>query len=548
MLAEEQAALRRVATLVARGVAPEEVFAAVAEEVGHVMPIEYQHLGRFEPDGMVTYVAARGPVEGLVPAGTRLPVGGDNVTTRVFETGRPARTDYSNPASPIGAVAMERSIRWSVGAPITVEGRRWGVMIVSSTLEQPPPDTEQRLTQFMELLATAIANAESRASLARLAEEQAALRRVATLVARGAAPEEVFTAVAAEVGRVVSVDFQHLGRYEPGGMVNYLAAAGRAQGRVPPGTTVPLGGENVATRVFETGRPARTDFSAPSGPIADLARERDVRWGVGAPVIVDGHLCGVMVVSSTVEHPPPPDTEQRLTQFMELLAMAIANAESRAALAASRARIVAAADESRRRIQRDLHDGAQQRLVHAVIGLKLAWRALNNGDANAIELVAEALRHAERANGELRELADGILPAALTRDGLRGGLDALVLRIPLPVTAQVSVERLPASVEATAYFIVSEALTNVLKHAHADHASVTVHTEDRRLQVEICDDGIGGADPKQGSGLIGLSDRVEALGGTLELTSPTGGGTTLLIQLPVEQPTGTRARSRFVAD
>jgi signal transduction histidine kinase len=171
-------------------------------------------------------------------------------------------------------------------------------------------------------------------------------------------------------------------------------------------------------------------------------------------------------------------------------------------------------------------------------------QALNRGDANAVELVAEALDHTEEANAELRELAHGILPAALTDTGLRGGLDALVSRIPLPVTVHVSVERLPAGVEATAYFIVSEALTNVLKHANANHAVVTVHAEDRRLQVEIGDDGIGGADPQRGSGLIGLSDRVEALGGTLQLTSPSGRGTTLLIRLPIEEATSNRPAQR----
>jgi len=373
-----------------------------------------------------------------------------------------------------------------------------------------------------------------------LAEEQAALRRVATLVARGVAPEEVFAAVAAEVGRVVPVEYQHLGRFEPDGMVNYVAARG---GLMPVGTRLPLGGDNVTTRVFETGRPARTDYSNPASPIGAIAMERSIRWSVGAPIIVEGRRWGVMVVSSTLEQ-PPPDTEQRLTQFMELLGTAIANAESRAALAASRARVVAAADESRRQIRRDLHDGAQQRLVHAVIALKLARRALNDGDANAFELVTEALRHAEEANAELRDLAHGILPAALTSDGLRGGLDALVSRIPLPVTVHVSVERLPVSAEATAYFIVSEALTNVLKHAHANQAMVNIHVEDRLLQVEICDDGIGGADPQRGSGLVGLSDRVEALGGTLNLTSPTGRGTTLLIHLPVEEATSSRPAQR----
>jgi len=545
VLAEEQAALRRVATLVARGVTPEEVFAAVAEEVGRVMPVEYQHLGRFEPDGMVNFVAARGSGEGLLPVGTRLPLGGDNVTTRVFETGRPARTDYANPAGPIDAIAMERSIRWSVGTPIIVEGCRWGVMIVSSTKEQPPPDTEQHLTQFMELLATAIANADSRAGLARLAEEQAALRRVATLVARGVPPEEVFAAVVEEVEQLLGSDTAAMIRFESDGTRTVIAISGRQTHLFPVGQRVELGGRNVSTLVFETGRPARLDsYADASGSLGVTLRENGMRRAVGAPILVEGRLWGAMIAGSVAEHPLPAGTETRLVSFTELVATAVANAESRAALAASRARIVAAADASRRQIRRDLHDGAQQRLVHTVIGLKLASRALDRGDANATELVAEALRQAEEANSELRELAHGILPAALTDTGLRGGLDALVSRIPLPVTVHVSVERLPAGVEATAYFIVSEALTNVLKHANANHAVVTVHAEDRRLQVEIGDDGIGGADPQRGSGLIGLSDRVEALGGTLQLTSPSGRGTTLLIRLPIEEATSNRPAQR----
>jgi signal transduction histidine kinase len=187
----------------------------------------------------------------------------------------------------------------------------------------------------------------------------------------------------------------------------------------------------------------------------------------------------------------------------------------------------------RRRIERDLHDGAQQRLVHAVIVLKLALGALKQGDADAHELVAEALRQAEQANAELRELAHGILPAALTRGGLRAGVEALVSRVSLPVTLGVSVGRLPADVEATAYFVISEALTNVVKHASADRATVTVEAEQGALRVEIRDDGIGGTDPAKGSGLVGLNDRIEALGGTLEVTSPAGSGTTLLIEIPL---------------
>jgi signal transduction histidine kinase len=218
------------------------------------------------------------------------------------------------------------------------------------------------------------------------------------------------------------------------------------------------------------------------------------------------------------------------------VATAIANAESRAELAASRARIVAAADQSRRRIERDLHDGAQQRLVHAVIVLKLALRALSQADADAGELVAEALRHAEHANSELRELAHGILPAALTRGGLRAGVEALVSRTSLPVSVDVSVERLPAGVEATAYFVVSEALTNVVKHARATEAKVTARTEHGELQVEVRDDGVGGAQGGPGTGLGGLEDRVSALDGHLIVDSPPGHGTRVRALLPTPNP------------
>jgi signal transduction histidine kinase len=249
--------------------------------------------------------------------------------------------------------------------------------------------------------------------------------------------------------------------------------------------------------------------------------------------MVEGRVWGVIAAGSVLEQPLPADTESRLMQFTELVATAVANAESRAALAASRARIVAAADHSRREIERDLHDGAQQRLVHAVIVLKLALRALSNGDATAGELVAEALRHAEEANSELRELAHGILPAALTRGGLRAGVEALVSRVSLPVSVDIVVERLPAGVEATAYFVVSEALTNVVKHACAEGAGVTARAEGGELRVEVRDDGIGGASGGDTTGLGGLEDRVSALGGRLVLESPPGGGTRVCALLPV---------------
>ena len=229
----------------------------------------------------------------------------------------------------------------------------------------------------------------------------------------------------------------------------------------------------------------------------------------------------------------PPDTEARFASFIELLAMAIANAEGRVALAASRARIVAAGDESRRRIERDLHDGAQQRLVHAVIVLKLALAELPDGEQDVRELVTEALHNAEQANSELRELAHGILPAALTRGGLRAGVEGILSRLSLPVNVDLRVERLPDGIEATAYFVISEALTNVVKHAEASAAEVTASVQDGMLRLEVRDDGIGGARGGHGTGLGGLEDRVAALDGQFLVESPTGGGTRVLVLLPL---------------
>jgi signal transduction histidine kinase len=361
--------------------------------------------------------------------------------------------------------------------------------------------------------------------------EQAALRRVATLVARGVPPEEVFAAVVTEVGQLLAVDLATLGRYEPDGTLTFVASLGNAPKPFPAGSRRRLGGNNLHTDVFDTGRPARLDrySEKSSGPLGVGVREAGIRSSVATPIMVEGRLWGVSAAGSTREQTLPADTEARLGSFTELVATAIANAESRAALAASRARIVAAADESRRRIERDLHDGAQQRLVHAVIVLQ----ALSNGNANAGELVAEALRHAEQANSELRELAHGILPAALTPGGLRAGVNGLVSRVSMPVSVEVSVGRLPAGVEATAYFVVSEALTNVVKHARASCAEVSVRLDSGELRVELCDDGVGGARGDDGTGLGGLADRVSALDGRLVLESPPGGGTRLYARLPV---------------
>jgi signal transduction histidine kinase len=548
-LAEEQAAVRRVATLVAHGTLPEEVFAVVVEEVVQLLRADLAIMGRYDADGTVTSVARSGGADDHLPVGSRRKLGGDNLGTIVFETGLPARADhYRDRASgPIGSAVHEAGIRSSVAAPIRVEGRLWGLIAAGASGEEPlPGDTEARLASFTDLLATAVANADSRAALARLAEEQAALRRIATLVAHGMRQDDLFAVVTAEVGRLLPAEYAHLGRYEPDGTLVVVGTWDDGAGtHLPVGRRQGVGGRNLATSVFETGRSARMDdYASASGPLGIAAHERGIRSAVGTPIIVEGRVWGVAIAGVRSEQPLAEEAEARLGSFTDLVATAIANGESRSALAASRARLVAAGDESRRQIERDLHDGAQQRLVHAVIMLKLARRALSDGYANAGELMAEALSHAEQAQVELRELAHGILPAALTRGGLRAGVESLVSRVSLPVNVDVSVARLPAGVEATAYFVISEALTNAVKHAGADRADVLARFEDGELRVEVRDGGVGGAQGGDGTGLGSLRDRVSALDGRFELDSPPGDGTRVCAFLPVSDQSELAAASR----
>jgi signal transduction histidine kinase len=535
LLAEEQAALRRVATLVARGAPPEEVFAAAVEEVGRVLPVDLVSMGRYEPDPAITYLTSWGTPGDFLPIGRPLRLGGKNLSTIVFETGRPARLDtYGDASGPVGRAVREGGVRSAAGTPIIVEGRLWGMMAAgSSGMEPLPADTEARLASFTELLATAIANVDSRAGLARLVEEQAALRRVATLVARGAPPEDLFAAVVEELGRVFPMESVAMARYESDDTMTVVGISDHLADSFPVGGGWPVLGKNVSTIVLETGRPARLDTYGDAAGRLDIAiHERGLTSAVGAPIVVEGRVWGVMILAST-EQPLPADAEARLASFTELVATAIANAEARAEVAAWRARIVAATDEERRRVVRDLHDGAQQRLVQTIITLKMASRALQHVNESAAELVAEALDNAEQANVELRELAHGILPAVLTRGGLRAGVDALRARLDLLVRIDIPDERYPSEIEASAYFIVAEALTNVVKHSRAERADVKTSVEDGELRIEVRDYGVGGADP-QGHGLLGLADRVTAFGGQVGIHSPLAGGTrvTAIIPLP----------------
>jgi signal transduction histidine kinase len=370
--------------------------------------------------------------------------------------------------------------------------------------------------------------------LQRLAAEQAALRRVATLVAQDAPPDMLFGAVAAEVGTLFGADYTGMIRYEPGGThVTTMAtwAAADEHPPVPPRSRIVPG--DPTTMVAETGKPARVDdWADVPGPIAEFVRrELGVTSSVGSPIVVNGTLWGALALH-TKGSPLPPDTESRLLDFTELLGTAVANADSRDQLTASRARLVTEADQARRRVVRDLHDGAQQRLVQTILTLRMAQQALEPDSDQAAALLAEALTHVQQANTELRELAHGILPAVLAEGGLRSGISAIVSRLDLPVEVHVPSQRFPAEIEASAYFVVAEALTNVVKHAHAGRAQVRACLADGMLRVEVRDDGIGGADPA-GHGLVGLADRVTALGGQLVIESPDSGGTLLAAKLPV---------------
>jgi PAS domain S-box-containing protein len=538
-LAEEQAALRRVATLVARGVPPTEMLDAVCEEVDRLLAADSTRMLRYEPDGTATVLATHGEIGDLTPAGTRLKLEGEETAAAlVLRTGRPARVkSYEGTPGSMAALVHALGFRNGVAAPISVEGRLWGVIASGWKRHEPPSaHAENRIAEFTTLVATAIANADSRAELRQLADEQAALQRVATLVARGVSPTEVLDAVAAEVARLLGADWGGVHHCEPDGMVTVLASRGKLASDIPVGRRTTLDSEGIVASVLKTGRPCRMEANDyTSGPSAIRRRELGIRCAVGAPIVVEGRPWGVMTASWTGEDAlPADDVEGRMAGFTELVGTAIANAESQAQLSASRARVVAATAEERQRVVRDLHDGAQQRLVHAVINLKLALREQEPGNEPLHELLVEALGHAEQANSELRELAHGILPAVLTSGGLRAGAEALVSRNSLPVTVDVSRERLAPAIEATAYFVVSEALTNAVKHSAASRAEVKAHVDDGLLRVEIRDDGVGGADASQGSGLTGLRDRVEALGGTIEIASPRGSGTSVLVEIPIK--------------
>jgi signal transduction histidine kinase len=544
-LADEQAALRRVATLVARGVPPAVIFTAVSDEVDGLFGCGAGVM-RFEHDGpgIVVVGASKSIVARTsrpgapgVPMGRWSPLEDGMASTEVYRTGRSARVDardWGSLEGPMRELTVSLGLDSSVASPITVDGHLWGTMNVAAD-EPLPAGTEERLERFSDLVASAIANAESREAVRRLADEQAALRRVATLVARGVAPSEIFNAVSDEVSQLLGTDSAYVGQFDADGPSIIAAGVATSVTAVDLGARWALDDSMSTAAVFRTGQAARVDgadYSAVDAPVGALAQRLGTSCAVSSPIIVDGRLWGA--VSVAARNPLPLDAEERLEKFTDLVATALANAEAREEVAASRRRIVAASDEARRRIERNLHDGTQQRLVT----LGLAARAAEANVPPALHDLRAELSHLATGLGdavaELQEVSRGIHPANLSERGLTPALRTLVRRSPLPVDLDITVEdRLPEPIEVAAYYVASEALANAAKHAQASHVEVSLSRDDGEVLLSIRDDGVGGADAVRGSGLVGLTDRVEALGGTVDVRSTPGDGTRITAVLPL---------------
>ena len=535
-VAAGQAALGRVATLVAEAVPPGDVFTAVAAEVAGLFGVPLAGLFRYEREGVATVIAGAGKVSSYLGRRWPCPAGDPGLVASLQRTGRPLRIDdYTQIRSVISGPARELGIGMAAGVPVIAGGRVWGAVVVAAGSERPPlpADILDRLAVFTELMATAIANSDARAEIRRLAREQAALRRVATLVARGAETGEVFAAVAREVSEVMHLPFAAVQRYQDDETVTVIAAWGDRAHPFQPGTRWPFHALGLAARVRQTGRAGRVeDYSRRHGAFTAKAREVGLYIVAAAPIIVDGAVWGLVTIASA-DGLLPDRAEDRLAEFTELLGTAIANTQSRTELSASRARIVAAADQTRRRLERDLHDGIQQRLVSLVLKARAA-EAMTARPADQIRgelsLLADGLG---TALDELREISRGIHPAILSEAGLGPALKALARRSAVPVELHLNLGPRPAErLEVAGYYVASEALTNTAKHAQASVITMKVDGRDGALTLTIRDDGIGGADPSRGSGIIGLKDRVEALGGTISVLSPPGHGTTLHVHLP----------------
>jgi signal transduction histidine kinase len=538
-LADEQSALRRVATFVAQRAEPAALFDMVAEETGRVLEATSVNLCQFTPDGYNLTMAGWSLRDTHIPTGTRLPLEGDIINVRVRDTRAPARIDsYEGAAGDLAALIRQRGIRSEVGSPVVVEGSLWGALIAGwDTTEPSAPGTEVRLARFAELVATAIASAQARSEVRALLDEQAALRRVATLVANRAPSTEVFAAVAEETGRLLGAELTDLWRFVDDD-AEFVSSWSSGEPVSFPARFA-LDGVSISRLVRDTGAPARLDDyvaarAVDPGSVTTTFDRLGVTAAVGTPVIVDGRTWGVMGACRMAGPPFPAGTERRLASFTNLMATAISNTEHDTELVRSRARLVSTADEVRRRIERDLHDGIQQRLVSIALDLRVTQRHLADRDVADAAQLEKTIQDLDEAVDDVREISRGVHPALLSEAGLPGALRALARRSALPVELDVELAERPAPpVEIAAYYVAAEAIANATKHARASAVWVTAAKSPGWLTITVRDDGVGGAAAGSGSGLVGLGDRVAAVGGRLEIASPRGSGTTIRATLPI---------------
>ena len=534
-VADEQAALRRIATLVAGGATESDLAAAVSSEIGGLFGAQSASVVRWDGDTIRVIGSWVTDAEDPRRAGAVLSYGGDTLTARVVETAAPARVDSADELkTEFGRQRWaELGLQASIGAPILVDRKVWGVVAASRTEagDTFPPGDEERLRDFSALVAQAIVNAEARRETAALVAEQSSLRQIATLVAGGRPQAAVLEAVTAEAGILFGASTVALVHWEGVQDEVVVTAAWSARGAEPvePGSRYHPDPHGPTLGVLETGSAARGFEASPErGPLAVIA----------APVIATGSLFGALTATRAADDPFPAGAEMRLRSFADLTAQSIANERAQAELRASRARIVRTADEARRRLERNLHDGAQQRLVSVSLALRLVEQMVEPDPATAIVVLHEASNELSEALQELRELARGLHPALLSEHGLMPALQSVAARSPFPVeiTGVPEERRLPGAVEAAIYYVVAESLTNAAKHGAASSATVSLSCTADEVCVEIADNGRGGASLDAGSGLRGLVDRVEALGGELTVASPHGAGTLVRAELPLREP------------
>jgi PAS domain S-box-containing protein len=538
--AAERAALQRVAALVAQGTRPDEVFAAVTAELRRLLSVAACMLARYEADGSTTILSDAVDMGAGLEPGTVLCWQPGTPGATIRESALPvANSDVAILPSPLRERVERLGVTESVKVPVIVDGQMWGFLSVSWR-DAAPPEVESRIARFTELVTMAINNADGRVRLrasherlAAYADEEAALRRVATAVAAGASTTAVFDTVTVELRTLLDIESAVLQRFEDDGTATVVAIRDpqgliAADGTI--GSRVSTENGNLASRVRRSGRAELLGSYDDESSLAipDLGGA-GMMGAVGVPVKVAGRHWGMAAVAW--RRPVTLDLESRLAEFSELVSIAIDNADSRERLAASRLRVIAAADQARQRIERDLHDGVQQRLVTLALDLRELSEHEHEIAPGDLQRIGKGLQVAME---ELREIASGIHPLVLRQHGLERALRGLIRRAKISIRMKTRLcGRLPESVESASYYIISELVTNITKHAGVAAADLIIEAREDELFIGMRDDGVGGADSAKGTGLTGLRDRVEALGGTMEVDSPLGSGTSVRVRIPV---------------